>query len=283
MNYNNIRLFFNWIKKMIINDAVIYLKQTYEIKEIKLLDVSSQKGKDMYIWYDLGIMDAVGITHNDKDILADDGATNRYINMMAKLKKHKKKKLPKYEFHIYDLADPKTISYMDQVFFLPFSDNDSTYIDGVRRTFNIICCQFGLERYFNNSVSLETLIKIISMYLDNNGLFIGTILNSEKLLTEFVYGNIKQKNYTIENTVNVVDSYSPYGNKIIFTETNNQQQYEQNIINLNELIRICNMYNLQFVGLTDFGRWFEKYEKELTDEEQYLSFLHCSFVFIKNL
>lgn len=287
MNYNNIKLFFNWIKKMIINDAITYLKSTYKIKDIRLLDVSSQKGKDMYIWYNLGIMNAVGITDNDKYILGDDGATNRYINLMSRLKKHKKhnkNKIPRYEFHIYDLSDPKTIAYMDQVFFIPYSDNDSTYIDGERRTFNLICCQFGLEKFFKNHVSLETLIKIISMYLDQHGLFIGTILNNDILTKEFMNGNIEHKNYIIENVSNLHDSYSPYGNKIKFVELqdNNQiYQYEQYAINLQELIRLCELYQLQFIGITDFGRWYAKYDDTLSYEEQYLSFLHCSFAFVK--
>ena len=64
----NLRRFHNWIKRTIIKETVEILKNTYDIKDIALLDLAVGRGGDINKWYDSGIYNVVGIDIDDKSI-----------------------------------------------------------------------------------------------------------------------------------------------------------------------------------------------------------------------
>ena len=125
----NLRVFHNWIKRTTIDDTAKYLRQTFNIKNIKLLDLAEGKGGDMRKWYDSGINEVVGIDIDNDSINGKRGAKDRYREL-----KHKNNRNLDYSFHVFDLSDPNNITKLDAI----IGD----------KKFNIISFQFALHYFF---------------------------------------------------------------------------------------------------------------------------------------
>ncbi len=276
----NLRRFHNWIKRTMIKETVEILKNTYDIKDIALLDLAVGKGGDINKWYYNDIYNVVGIDIDDKSINGYQGAKERYNKLLNKVKK-KDMPIPKYNFYVYDLSDPDNINHID------YHLRD--------KKFNIVSCQFAIHYFFRDEESLDTLLKIISMYIDKHGFFIGTTMDGSKVNQMFMNGNIIDKKlYYLENKTNLEDSVSFYGNRYIASlgEKEGETHYfvdkpsEEYMVDIQELTRMCKKYNLRFIGTTHFEKWYDIYikhnNKYLSKEEKEFSFLNFSYVFYAN-
>ena len=276
----NLRRFHNWIKRTIIRETVETLKKTYDIKNISLLDLAVGRGGDIKKWYDNGIYNVVGIDIDDKSINGYQGAKERYNKLVNRLKKMNLP-LPKYNFYVYDLSKLKSINHID------YHLKD--------KKFSIVSCQFAIHYFFRDEESLDTLLRIISMYIDKHGFFIGTTMDGSKVNQMFMDGNIIDKKlYYLENKTDLEDSVSFYGNKYIASlgEKEGETHYfadkssEEYMVDIQELIRMCKKYNLRFIGTTHFEKWYDIYTKNnnkyLSKEEKEFSFLNFSYVFYAN-
>lgn len=261
----NIKLFHNWIKDKLIKESVNFLKNIYNFSDIQLLDLAVGKGDDMIIWLNNNIYSAVGIDIDKESIQGDGGAIDQYNQLVHKLE-DENKIIPKYEFYVYNLADPGTVISLDYLF--------------KERKFHIISCQFSIQYFFKNITSLETLITIVSKFLYTNGLFIGTTINGNKILQMFMHNDIiNRKFYILENRINLSESYNPLGNKyLIKIKGQNKEEY---LVNKMELIRVCEEHKLWTIGIIYFKKWYKKYKHFLNEDEKEFSFLHYLFIFIK--
>lgn len=157
--------------------------------------------------------------------------------------------------------------------------------------FNVVSCQFTLHYFFEKPSMLENAIRNISNILENGGRFIGTGIDGNKI-QEAV-----KDNYLIDSEYYVISreyQYEPtdlYGNKYYFKlrEKNNtgtyfdfKQEIPEYLVNREELIRVCNKYNLKLIQIKEFSEYNHE-DYNLNDYEKFISFLYFSFIFEKDL
>lgn len=282
----NLRLFHNWVKRELITDAVYYLKDNYKIEDISLLDLAVGKGGDMRKWYDNNIYKVVGIDIDDESITGKNGAKHRYHSFL-KEKNNKATTIPDYSFFVYDLSDPKNITYYDEII--------------KNSKFNIVSCNFAIHYFFKNKESLNTLIKVVKKYIHEKGVFIGTTLDGTKLKKLFESNSTsKQYNREYFYLKDLSVNSTNYGNKVTVSlgKTNNnnngeEEHYfsekpsEEYLVFIDELKKVCSLHNLRFIGTTTFEKWYYIYMKtqpkyELSDGEKEFSFLNFSFLIVAN-
>jgi len=192
----NMRKFHNWIKNELIKESVDYLKENYNINNISLLDLSCGKGGDMHKWFNNDIYDVVGIDIDEESIHE---ANKRYDELKKQIKEHNKLN---YQFYIFDLSNSDNIFHINKLI--------------KHKKFNIISCQFAIHYFFKNEDSLNTLLTIVSKYIADKGIFIGTTFNGDRITEEFMENDkISNNIFTIENNITFSNTYTPYGNEYI--------------------------------------------------------------------
>jgi len=164
------------------------------------------------------------------------------------------------------------------------------------KKFNIISCQFAIHYFFKNEDSLNTLLTIVSKYIADKGIFIGTTFNGDRITEEFMENDkISNNIFTIENNITFSNTYTPYGNEYIVSVNEIQDKGDKHyftdkpsieyLVELNELKNMCEKHNLKFIGITNFNQWYDIYIKtskfQLNDDEKQFSFLNSSFVFMR--
>ncbi len=270
----NLRVFHNWIKRRLLSEASNYLRTTYNMKDLGLLDLAVGRGGDLNKWYNNEIYKVVGIDVDEKSITE---AKERYRRMVRNIERENKT-VPEYNFFVYDLSNPENIKHIDYKI--------------QNRKFDIVSCQFALHYFFKSDISLDTLIRTVSRYIKKNGMFIGTTMDGSKVNEMFMHGNtIKKKLFYLENKTEIMDTYDPYGNKYIVSlgEKQGETHYFRDkpsieyMVDMEELKRVCAKYNLIYIGIIPFERWYkiymEKGDIRLGEEEKEFSFLNFSFIF----
>lgn len=277
-----IRLFHNWIKKKLIDEAVKYLNSNYDNNNISLLDLAVGRGGDLQKWTGANIHTVVGFDIDKESIDGKNGAKDRF-NMLEK----KLGKKFNYEFHIMDLSLPKNLTPIDKII------ND--------RKFNIISCQFAIHYFFEKKQALNNFFSIVSKYLEKDGFFIGTTLNG-KTIYDLTNGH-EYNNPTFNVKIDTYDENNLYSNKYtISLGDKNEDHYFRDkpsveyMVDVNELKKIGEEHGLLFLGITNFTEWYDKYvnsnsnkynkynnprNNQLSDNEKVFSFLNFSFIFTK--
>lgn len=279
----NIRIFHNWIKRELINQAAIFLRDNYNIYNPKLLDLAVGKGGDILKWYDSNINFVIGFDIDKSSIYGPDGAIFRYKKLMRQLKPIK---IPDYRFFVMDLSDPDNLYEIEKI------------VD--RTKFNLISCQFAIHYFFKSERNLDTLIRIVARYIDKNGFFIGTTIDGSKLINLFKKKDqtkqIKNDLYDIKLEFNI-SNIKNYGNKynISLGKKTEKGHYftgresEEYLVNIDLLKSVCKKYGLKFLDTINFEQWYKVYLRDnpnleskykLNEIEKEFSFLNFSFVFI---
>jgi len=270
-----LRFFHNWIKRTMIDDAVMYLKHNYGIHDVKLLDLAVGKGGDMRKWYDSRVYDVVGIDIDDDSVNGKSGAKDRYQQFKREVNRS-----TNYNFHVFDLSDPANIPKIDEVI--------------GNKKFNIISCQFAIHYFFRDPESLDTFMKIVTRYMDKNAIFIGTTMDGSKIRELFVQnGNtVSRELYSLKNLTDLSNK-DPYGNKYIVSlgKTEGEEHYfsdepsEEYMFDIDELQRVANKYGLIFAGKESFDKWYNDYPKRglVSQKETEFSFLNLSFAFKRSI
>ncbi len=272
----NIRVFHNWVKNKILEEATDYLNQYYDIKNPRLLDMAVGKGGDMFKWLNNHIYNVVGIDIDDDSINGPAGANDRY----AKLKK--KIKTLYYEFHVFDLSNPVSEA--------PISE-----IVG-QRQFDIVSCQFAIHYFFKDESSLDTFFRIATKHMARRCLFIGSTMNGQDVQNMFVNKGPKIETtvYNMEQLPDNDRSSSSYGKtySVSLASSNDDEHYFtkkpsiEYMVDFDVLKQVGEKYGLLFLGITPFSKWYDIYTKDkafdgpISDEEKEFSFLNYSFVFI---
>lgn len=270
----NLRFFHNWIKRSTIDDAVKYIRQNYDVSNIKLLDLAVGKGGDMRKWFDSGIYDVVGIDIDDQSINGENGAKDRY----RKFKNQVRRNL-NYSFYVLDLSDPKSIPKLDKIL--------------SNQKFNIVSCQFAIHYFFRSPEALDTFTNIATRYMANNALFIGTTMDGIKVQELLDRNNniIKKNLYSIEGVNNNKDKIYGRTYKVSLGRPEKKEEHYfsekpsiEYMVDIEELERVAKKYSLIFAGKQSFEQWYSDYPKRgnMNPQEREFSFLNFSFAFKKS-
>lgn len=270
----NMRKFHNWVKRQLILQSADLLRKDYRIQDISLLDLANGHGGDNLKYIDSKINTVYGFDIDHDSIHGPNGAIDRF-------KKLNNKNL-NYNFYEMDLSKESNFKLIQNIL--------------MNRKFNIVSCQFAIHYFFENSESLDNLIKIVSTFIENNGLFIGTTLNGILIKDKLKL----QNNNTIQNYLYNIKSISDlnndhiYGNKCIVSlgaksDTDHyfsDKDSVEYLFDINELKKVCERYGLMFIGTLGFDEWHINYTKteinnKMSDAEKEFSFLNMSFVFMK--
>jgi len=277
-NVKNLRKFHNYVKKKLIDDTYDYIVSTYDIYDIKLLDLAVGRGGDISKWYEKGIMTVYGFDIDMESIKGKDGAIQRYSWLLGAIKR-KGGDMPNYKFYVQDLSKDMAIDFVKR------------NVGGIK--FQIISCQFAIHYFFKSKETLDTFIKIISENIADNGFFIGTCMNSKKLVELFDETPIINRElYQLSRIYDRIDT--PYNNtyvaslgtsrdKGIYFKDKPSIEY---LVDMDELTKICEKYGLVYVGVTNFDQWYKKYLSDdgrykMSNSEMEFSMLNMSFVFKK--
>lgn len=271
----NIRMFHNWVKSTSIKEAVDELN----IKDISLLDLAVGRGGDMLKWYHAGIYNVVGIDIDDDSVKGENGAIHRYKKLLNRLRQ-RKQTMPRYEFYVFDLSD---------------SDQSKLIRNKLgNRMFDIVSCQFAIHYFFRTRETLKLFIRLVSSRLRRGGLFIGSTLDGQTIMT-LLDGKKKYSNDTFSVTLdNMTDT--AYGNTytVALGKKDDEDHYfvkkdsTEYLVDIEELKKVCKANNLMFIGTIPFDRWYQLYTSEdqdylMSENEKKFSFLNFTFVFRKNL
>jgi len=273
----NLRIFHNWIKNEVLTNITDIIKDNYE--ELNILELAVGKANDLYKWSGVEADTVIGIDINKDYIHGKDGAYQRY-NKFTKRAYYKKRKVPKCKFYVYDLTEPETIGILKKKF--------------GNTKFHIVSCQFALHYFFKDQSSLENVLKIVSKFLHHDGYFIGTTLDSNRINSLFMKGDIVKKDiYYLENKTDLTKTYTPYNNEYIVSLGKKGEDHyfskkpsHEYMVDVEELKNVCESFGLQYVEYKPFCKLYEKYKSKepdhlMSDEEKEYSFLNFTFVFNK--
>jgi mRNA (guanine-N7-)-methyltransferase len=278
----NLRRFHNWIKRKLIEIVSANLNPKNETK-LSLLDLAVGKGGDIQKWYDNGIYTVVGIDKDINSIDKKDGANDRLRKLKAKVNVSRG---VDYSFHVFDLACPSNNYYIDQLL------NDYPLFD-------IMSCQFALHYFFKSFTTLNNLLGIISKYLRPGGYFIATTLDGDRV-SKYIKLNSKSIfNLELGNDHKIAKDKEVYGQQLIVSSSQNNNHdthyfqerpsYEY-LVDINTLIKVCDVHHLSCIDVTHFDQWYKIYETEviqndtmnvLSNDEKKFSFLNFTITFIK--
>lgn len=278
MSVHNLRKFHNYIKKTLINDTFDYINDNFNVETVKLLDLAVGRGGDINKWYDKGIMTVYGFDIDEDSIKGKNGAIHRLKWLNNQLRKNGNP-IPHYRFFVTDLSKSEAIDYVN------------SKVDGNK--FNIVSCQFAIHYFFETEETLDTFIQIVNNNIATDGFFIGTCMDANKLKSLFDEKEaIEEDLYQLKKVYH--DIKTPYNNTYIASLGTKKDKniYFQDkpsieyLVDIEELKKVCQKYNIEYVGVTGFDEWYEKYLKDdgrfpLTEEEKKFSFLNLSFVFKK--
>lgn len=271
---NNMRTFHNNVKMNLLRKYVILSKCKY------LLDIGSGRGGDIFKFDRCNINTVVGV---DID--------NDYINeAYTRLSKSKFYSYRNYLFLLINKDEP-SISHKLQHFY------------NIQYYYKIISCQFTLHYFFENHKKLQNLCIDINNLLDDNGFFIGTVLDGDK-----VRDCISRNGSTFSNKSIVIESlfdvsqpksigdcirFFMYGT-LYFGEKSVSTEF---LVYKDILVDYLKQYNIELVEWTSFEDLFrpdivfanrislvdnhQLFSTFFDNDTKFSSFLYSTFVFKK--
>lgn len=166
-------------------------------------------------------------------------------------------------------------------------------------SFDIVSLQFAIHYFFENEITLRTMLQNVSDNLKVGGYFIGTSLDGKKVfdllkgMKNPAQGFIEdellwkiEKKYTLKSWNK---EKANLGQKIEVFVSTIGIPHEEYLVNYDYVVEICKEYGLKLQKIRSFGEIYERYkEKENAEElqsmsegEKVFSFLHNEFVFRK--
>jgi len=266
-----IRMYHNQVKRQLITESVEYLRENYNIVNIKLLDLAVGKAGDQFKWFDAGIMTVVGFDIDENSIQE---AKKRYSELLNTLKRKNITNLPDYKFYVMDLSDSNNLEKISRII------GDTK--------FDIVSCQFAIHYFFKSPETLNTFMTIASSYIKKDAFFISTTMRGNHLKELFKTNNIIQ-NDIFKITNNTKDFSSPYGNQytVALGKESDTEHYfagkdsVEYLVDIEELKKVADKFGLMYLGDTLFSIWYEKLNGNmLTEQDKEFSFLNFSFVFM---
>jgi len=273
-NIDALRKFHNWIKLQLIHKA----KKMTNGKS--LLDIAVGRGGDLYKWsgreanleYVTGIDSDGDAIFGTKRTVGWDGARERVRQFNGKK--------PNVNLWKLSATDPDILTKLGE------KDNNKVY--------DIVSCQFAFHYFVQH---MDHVLSLISSKLKPGGVFIGTASDGDLIKTNLIKGNvflhkiIKKKPYPLLEVISknedeyIYHLYSDGENVTYFDYKGGISEY---FLFKETLIKKAKEYNLTPIddGILNFSNWYIKYiadqkHKKLSTQEQIVSFLNFSFIFVK--
>jgi mRNA (guanine-N7-)-methyltransferase len=298
------RDFHNWIKLVFLSNVSKYIGGYSHA----LLDIAVGRGGDLAKWNKTNVRYVFGFDKNEKSITNDDPADP---GALARLATFKGSKFKDIEFSVGNALKPskELLTKIDN-----FLKRDR--LNG----FNIVSCQFALHYFFKEEIDLRITLTLISKYLNDGGVFLGTTINGESIKNLFKTTSEKVYNTSLfrvqrkfPKTLKAI-----YGNEYTFTifDTKDSTNYfntmglsTEYLVNFKALEEMAATVGLKPLNLNFFeeyplpdkrkgfveikknivpfndilklGKWTPKTGIDLTPEEKELNSLYTTFAFIK--
>ena len=243
------------------NRVKSYLIQTYCKNTEWLLDIGSGRGGDIFKWDKVNIPNVIGIDVKQEYI-------NEAINRLEQ----------------NDLLQNRNYKFM------LVSENESNLHKILNnKQFDSISCQFTLHYFLKSQDMFETLCKNISKCLKENGYFIATVLNGDKV------HSLLELNGKVENNSLLIESKyddnvrNTYGNLIHFYMVGTlyfgeKTVSEEYLVYKDLVVETLKKYDLDLIRWEGFSSLYDEkrfFNKMLTDESKNTSFLYDYIVFQK--
>ena len=276
---NNLRKYHNWIKSTMLKEVSNELRSD-NVNYIRLLDVSTGKGGDLYKWKIARINYVLGFDVDKESIYGSNGANDRYKEM-----KPPKPRVSFFQYNNISRGGKYPYQGIKKVIDMKSKNHQ----------FNVVTCMFALHYMFEDEVILRHIISMVSKLLVKGGFFMGTTLDGNIIDDKLkVKGELSNDVYSMRR---LYDKKTMFGSKYAFNmnETEKDTNYfkqkgesEEYLVDFNILEKVCSDYNLKPYKLNgrksvhNFSEWYKEYDKKnLTNSEKEPSFLNSSFIFVK--
>ena len=256
----NLRKFHNGIKFHLISDAASHFSHP------ALMDVAVGRGGDMFKWKKCGIKMVFGF---DSHIFSIKEAIYR-LNRVLKTDKN----LPYIKYYVLDMFDQDILTKIAE----KEKNIKGLYNEDGINKYNIVSCQFALHYFCQTDEILNITLRNISTKLKQGGYFIGTATDGDKIQnldTSFEnstlqINKIDQTCYTFNISSGSTETYFDI-----------KGQSTEFLLKKDVFIKIANQNSLKLVNINEFENYYQSSDFILTTEEQLISFLNFSFIFIK--
>ena len=251
---DNMRVFHNFIKTELIN-------LTKKNGGTTLLDIAVGRGGDLMKWYHSNFKTVIGFDPHSASI----EEARRRLKEDLKTKKW----IPFTKYFTLDALDPNILFKLNKL---------ELNVKGLEtNTYDVVSCQFAFH-YFSNS--LEKVLSFVSQKLKVGGIFIGTASDGDIIHDLLQNGSINTDVLKIEK----VDE-----EKYTFNITSNSQNTYFDVQGVShefflykeKLITVAKTYNLHVLDIKSFKDWYSLYNKPMTQNECFISFLNFSLAFLK--
>ena len=257
-------------------------KQTIKLLKdregLKLIEFASGRGGDINRWKKYGYEKVIGI---EPVMVSIEEARERF----QKVQRPK----PKTYFLRGDLSK---LIFPDYNAGLEESNkNNLAKFLPTKYQYDIVSIQFAIHYFFENEISVRTIMQNINDNLNTGGLVIGTCFNGEKIVNKLkgksklegkdINGDIMwsiKKDYTIRKLSNKKSSLGKHVN--VFVRSIGQEISEP-LVNYNYLDSLFEEYGFQKISVESFKDIYAKNKFELDNVEQEFSFLYNSFIYQK--
>lgn len=257
----------NFIKKYLINKYA---------KNVELLvDLGSGAGGDLFKWYDANIKSVIGIEPSKESIIE---ANRRLKDFQGKF------------------DDFPIVLFVNGVGDKPIKNGkagltkeDKEILKDLfkNKKANVITSQFAIHYFFDSKIQIKNTIENIKDLLLPGGYLIITTFNGRKLVDKTIKndkGEIIAKINIKDTKPTVIDGYKIVIGKVsvYFSEFRGlANELEENIVDLDELIKLFKNNGLQLIERKSFEEMYEKSNISISDKDKEISFLYDYLVFRK--
>ena len=229
-----------------------------------LLELCSGRGGDLHKWIHNSIQNVTGYDINAKSV----SECYRRLSEIDKNGKHSEN----YKFHVLDLNSETADSVVLR--------------DASNATFESVVCQFGFHYFCKSEDSLKKIVEIIESNLKQDGHFVLTFMDNQKLNDFFGDKNMlystNEKNEIVYFMKREMTS-SSYGNKLkVYLNGNNvlSEMSDEFVIDYNVLCELLNTYGFELVETKLFSD-IDSDQFKMDNYENDISFLNRYCVFQK--
>ncbi len=237
----NMRLLANDIKREMINS----------VKGKTVVDIGSGVGGDIFKYSKTGVKQLFLIEPSEKNI---EEMNNRIYN-------NKK--------HLRGIGDIKMLKAGGEEY--------RKICSFVNKKVDFINMFFSLTFFFKNEKMLNNLVETVDCLLENDGTFMGTVMDGYLVEKELSKDNIITNQYEIIKLWEG-ERKSFYGNEISidFKNTITATYQKEYLVYLNELERLLASKGIYLEKIMNFG---SQDSEKLSNEERFLNSLYTSFIF----
>ena len=269
------------IKDSLYKQSKQLLKDRVDIDSqlnLKLLEFASGRGADLNRWKKYNFAKVIGI----EPVMSSIEVARERFQKLDRPKPETyflRGDLSKLIFPNYDAGSDKSNKINLQKF-IP-----------TKYQYDIVSIQFALHYFFENEISVRTIMQNINDNLSTGGLVIGTCFDGERVVSK-LKGKSKlegkndkgdilwsiTKDYKIRKLANTKSSLGKHIN--IFVKSIGQEIKEP-IVNYNYLDKLFTEYGFNKISVESFESIYDKNKFELSEVEKQFSFMNNAFIYQK--